>query len=584
MSKVMRFFQTGIPKFYKVVVASLFWLILFFLAFLSIFGTCFMDVNEKTYFCSDSVWLNVCAVLVVLLLFIGAKIFRPISVRLKKLEENNAMFLRCRRILLTVLFLLGLIWVLATQYNAISDQYGVQSAAYGIKTEEYSSFELGGYISTYPNQFGLMWISYLFAIIFGSYNYIAFQIMNVFGLVLLYRELSEIGRCFGWNKCIQLLTIVVGILFFPPIMYCSFVYGNIMGLAFSVLAIRLEFVYFQKHRPFYAVGSAASIMVAMLFKSNYLIFFIGMFLYAVVEIIAQKKWKAFLLPLLLVVAFFLQSWAPMAIARQVTGEKLDQSASSWSWIAMGLQSDSQLAPGWYNLYNQESYNESGYNTQRQTEMAKANIAESLHYFWNHKGAAVKFFTEKTASQWNNPTFQCYWITVGHEKLSLMEQSEWVEDFTSPSGAYHGALYLNLLQFIILFGVLIYCIVFWKKPGYSKSLLLGMIFVGGFLFHLVWEAKGQYTLSYFVLLIPLAVAGFSRLTDQILLLGRKKYRAAVPKKMKRNKNSLILFSALTVIMIFAFVICYAGGRGAYLTEDTAAYQQYLVEFVPDSSST
>lgn len=38
------------------------------------------------------------------------------------------------------------------------------------------------------------------------------------------------------------------------------------------------------------------------------------------------------------------------------------------------------------------------------------------------------------------------------------------------------------------------------------LLLPMIFIGGFIFHLFWEAKGQYTITYFVLLIPLLCKG------------------------------------------------------------------------------
>jgi len=40
----------------------------------------------------------------------------------------------------------------------------------------------------------------------------------------------------------------------------------------------------------------------------------------------------------------------------------------------------------------------------------------------------------------------------------------------------------------------------------EALIPGIIFIGGFLFHLVWEAKGQYTVCYFVLLIPYAWMG------------------------------------------------------------------------------
>ena len=41
-----------------------------------------------------------------------------------------------------------------------------------------------------------------------------------------------------------------------------------------------------------------------------------------------------------------------------------------------------------------------------------------------------------------------------------------------------------------------------------STLMYMIFVGGFVFHLFWEAKAQYTFPYYVLLLPLAISGYS----------------------------------------------------------------------------
>ena len=45
-------------------------------------------------------------------------------------------------------------------------------------------------------------------------------------------------------------------------------------------------------------------------------------------------------------------------------------------------------------------------------------------------------------------------------------------------------------------------------------LLFYIFIGGFIFHLFWEAKGQYTITYFVLLIPYCVKGLMDMTDEI----------------------------------------------------------------------
>ena len=41
------------------------------------------------------------------------------------------------------------------------------------------------------------------------------------------------------------------------------------------------------------------------------------------------------------------------------------------------------------------------------------------------------------------------------------------------------------------------------------------FIGGFLFHLVWEAKGQYSVVYFMLLLPYAYLGMERVADVFL---------------------------------------------------------------------
>lgn len=66
--------------------------------------------------------------------------------------------------------------------------------------------------------------------------------------------------------------------------------------------------------------------------------------------------------------------------------------------------------------------------------------------------------------------------------------------------------LNYLHIWLIFGAAL--LIFSGKEELSPEMLLLMtVFVGGFVFHTFWEAKGQYTLPYFVLLIPLAVQGY-----------------------------------------------------------------------------
>ena len=47
---------------------------------------------------------------------------------------------------------------------------------------------------------------------------------------------------------------------------------------------------------------------------------------------------------------------------------------------------------------------------------------------------------------------------------------------------------------------------WRRRDMESS-LLPLIILGGLLYHLLFEAKSQYALPYFVLMIPMAAFGF-----------------------------------------------------------------------------
>ena len=76
------------------------------------------------------------------------------------------------------------------------------------------------------------------------------------------------------------------------------------------------------------------------------------------------------------------------------------------------------------------------------------------------------------------------------------------------------------QTIILFGVTVYLIRDYKKIKGDKLIFI-LVFIGGFLFHIIWEAKCQYTITYFILLIPYSVKGYDLITKKIYINFRKK---------------------------------------------------------------
>lgn len=91
---------------------------------------------------------------------------------------------------------------------------------------------------------GLFLFEYVFSLIFGSSNYLAFELLNAVAIAMIYKQLSEIGAYLGINRFGQLCIIVAGILFFPTTLYSIMVYGNMLGVCLALVAVKYEIVFF----------------------------------------------------------------------------------------------------------------------------------------------------------------------------------------------------------------------------------------------------------------------------------------------------------------------------------------------------
>lgn len=550
-----------INNLYSYGITIIFFAITLFLCVISAYCTTYITSrDEHSYFLKDSILTNLVFVVVILFyvrLVKKNQYTQKISV---KLENNNIFFGKCKKILLLISFALGVIWVTATQYIPGADQYKIQDAVYLFHLKDYQMFFKGGYLDQYQNQLGFFLYSYVYSLIFGSYNYIVFQITNAIGVTFIYKQLSEIGALCGQNKLEQLLTIITGMLFFPLTMYSSFVYGNVLGLLFSLLAVKYELIFFKSSQKKYAVFSASAILLATLMKSNYIIFLVGMLIYAIIEIISGKKWKHTLIIATILAAFLIQSTVPGMIIKKMTGIELGDGTTSMAFIAMGLQESKQRAPGWYNGYNASLYKKSGYDEHVQNEMAMESIKESIEKFKSDKKYAGEFFIRKIASMYTEPTFQSFWIS--QIRKSSVKVPNWSYGLLNIIGYNESVSYLNLFQFAIYVGAILYCIFCRKNPYYMQSLILLMIFVGGFVFHLFWEAKGQYTFSYFVLLFPYAVSGFGAIFSKV-----------EPKELCKGNVDLIIVSIFTVIL-FAFLSKNGIMATLVTEEDKKGYNEFV----------
>lgn len=424
------------------------------------------------------------------------------AARIPSLQLSNTR--NVKRFLLGTLFLFAVIWVLATQSLPRADQLFIQDFAKAFYSGDYSGCRNDKYLGTNPHQIGLVWFSYFLGKIFGFGNYLPFQIINAIAFTGIFFFLSRFAEVLGIGERGQLIVIACGYAFFPFIFMCSFVYGNLIGLCFALWSCFLACRFFSTATIWNGIVSAIMMAIAVSLKSNYLVFAIALCLISILVALRQRK-VAFLI---IIPCVFFGVWAQdeiiLSFTRFRSGFPLDQGASSLGWIAMGLQ-DGPMAPGWYNFWYSKAYAQAGYVTEVHQQIAMESIRSSLSTMLDDPRYGLSFFGKKIASQWCNPDFQCYWNVLACD--SANEQPRWV---LAVLGIKQHTAAISFLKGFQVSVYMFVCVGLLSKRKelveHPERLLLLLVFGGGFLCHLFWEGKAQYTVSYFVLLFPYAVLG------------------------------------------------------------------------------
>lgn len=549
----MKAFATG----YKGLISGLFFVVALVLLVLSGNSTTFLigDWTEQVFLTHDSALRNVLYLTVLLLALFG---LREWQVR----EKKN--FQRTQAVLLTIGGAIGLLWTVSNRVIPEQDQLFVFEAAQRFLAGDYSDFLKGGYMSMYPNQSGLFLLELPLVALFGQHCFFAFELLNVVAYTFVILALGSLTERLGGNYTQQLITEGCGLLMLPLLFYTSFLYGNLIGLCLGLWAMWFELKYLEDHRVRDLLLAVLLIVIASAVKNNYLIFLVAIVLHALAEALRQKQVRNALLALLLVAVYALQSWGTTAALEHKTGGDLGNGVSTLAFVAMGLQVNPVKCDGWYNEYNKESYIASGYDPGKQSELAKQSIGDSVAYLKN-PGNATRFFLRKNASQWADPLFQSLWTSQVRQTRN--ERPGWLNKVLSPRGSTAIGQFLDVLQFWAYAGVLLYLIFARKDKRFFESLLLQITVLGGFVFHCMWEAKGQYTISYFALLLPLAALGFRSFLQWLSEKVTEKDFG------KEGKGDYMKVGILAAVLLLTVLLPLTGSFHA-LSEGSAPFAAYL----------
>ncbi len=421
------------------------------------------------------------------------------------------------RILLGLVLLYTLcfcvLWVKGAGCIPVGDQASVCAAAEGFRNGDFSMLTRDSYekyLFIHPHQLGLTALIELIFACFGNGNFQAFEYFNCLGAVLCVYAGYGITGLLAKDKRGSVYYLLLAACCFPLFFYVTFVYGEIPSITYSLLAVWMFLEYQKREKLWCLAACSIACALACLIRNNSLILLIAFVSIWVITGFGKKRWRSFAAAVLLMAVFLLSRFGLRALYEERSGVSLNEGAPMVLYVAMGMQKG-EGAPGWSNGYILHAYwGASEFDGEMASAMAMEDIRASVSGFRSAPLYAAEFYREKFTSQWNDPTYECFAMTHinGWERCGIVN-SMYV-------GKLHALMtwFMNQYQSLIFAGVFLWIVFqYWREKPLENQVLLVTVF-GGFLFHMLWEAKGRYILPYFVMMLPMAAVGLAELTERV----------------------------------------------------------------------
>ena len=490
------------------VITLLFMLFLTLSAFLeTVYISTDSESGEYVRINQDNIFLNIIALLLIMA-----------SLYLFYRHRDELTLKRMEIVLVLWTLLFGTVFIFSTKLCApwYSDSFIVVDAARRAAVGDFSTFDT--YFVRFPFQFGyVLYAELFFRTVYGlfpglpeGYYCLALQELNLIWLVLSYHALLKVcGNLFGSVR-VQKMTALLLLFCFPAVISCTFLYGSIPAFAFGTLALWMFSTFLRNDRLKYGLLCGLFLGVAVILKLNMLIFAVAVAIVWLIELMRKFSFKSLSCLIIAAVLVLTLGALPQQIYEQRTGKEFGDGIPKICWMAMGF-SDGHAGPGWYKEDNTvTAFAQHNYDGEATAEYAENVLAKRLAYFRANPRDCLRFFSTKLISQWNEPSYESIWIN--QVQLSYSEKGRIYELVCGKGEIVTGRL-MNQFQQMVFLGTLLAALAMWKSRELRQCLPF-VILLGGIFYHLLFEAKSQYSLVYFILMVPAAACGFCRLFEKI----------------------------------------------------------------------
>lgn len=307
--------------------------------------------------------------------------------------------------------------------------------------------------------------------------------------------------------------------FVPMLLFNMFVYGVLPMLLLCVLAMRCFARCAKTGERRFGVLYALLIGAAAALKPNAMIVMLALLICAAVHALQRKDGFLLLCAALSAALCFALPAGVVRLYELRAGVTLAPDTGMLLRLAMGMQ-DSVIAAGWYNGVIEE-YWPLSVTPEMEKAAALEMLAARLREFAADPAGAWAFFKEKCLTQWAEPSYDILWYGAACGKGGRFNGLAHAI-FRDGSGVRALlAGYMNIFQqaayVLALIGT---CGMIREKRTEAVQLMLPVTVLGGFLYHMLFEAKSQYIYPYMLLLLPLAARGLTMVGAGIRRIRKK----------------------------------------------------------------
>lgn len=403
-------------------------------------------------------------------------------------------------------------WVSIVPYKLEADQLIVWFNSVMAADNNFIMQSYGGQMFIYPQQLGL---SFLYEILFRITGKTDHQMIGQCTAALapltLFSGYQCVKECAGRKAAVRFLPLMM--LCFPYIFYTPYVYGDIPAVSYSLFLIWLVLRFIKTKKVRHAIPACIVAALGLLGRMNFWIVLIGIAVGLVYQAFCKRDWKI----LFFAVCIILSAYGSVEGVQQYnscrSGYPVSEGMPAILWVAMGLQEGGE-APGQYNNYSKKVYTDTDFDSQLSSQIAIEEIKNRLKVFKEDSAYASAFFHHKMYAQWHDALFESIKFTSSFEYPEENPPKAIVSWVYGEAGnkmmERFSSHMLSIVYFFSLIGV---GFRYFKKKAIVEDIPL-IVFVGGFLFSIIWEAKARYVFPYFILLHLYAAYGLTDLTEMI----------------------------------------------------------------------